>query len=85
MLTVLAIVSGLSVFLLLFAINIMGRRLTRRVRLAAFESILYQDIGWFDVIELCQPGILSRLLTVDAFNIQSMVGPQFAVSTALAV
>jgi hypothetical protein len=50
--------------------TLMGERMARRIRSAVFEALLFQEIAWFDVVELRQRGLLSLILTVDVENMK---------------
>ena len=48
-----------------------GQRLTERLRVDSFKSILKQEIGWFDD-EKNATGILTLRLSQDAANVQGV-------------
>lgn len=70
---ILAIVTGISLFLQTHLLNLSGVHLTTRVRSLLFTSILKQDMGWFDQ-ESNSVGSLSTKLSLDAANIQGAIG-----------
>uniref|UniRef100_A0A0D6QVL6 Uncharacterized protein n=1 Tax=Araucaria cunninghamii TaxID=56994 RepID=A0A0D6QVL6_ARACU len=56
-----------------FCFGLAGARLVRRLRLATFEKVLYQEIGWFDEAENSSGAISTRLST-DAATVNGMMG-----------
>lgn len=55
-----------------------GWQLTKRVRLRAFESLLRQEIGYFDRSEnSC--GAISGRLSLDAMSVQQMIGTRLGI------
>ncbi|TPP58268.1 Multidrug resistance protein 1 [Fasciola gigantica] len=58
-----------------FFFGVSGERLTRRVRCKLFESVMKQEIGWFDRTEN-QPGVLTVLLATEASKLKSISGAQ---------
>nr|XP_042898476.1 ATP-dependent translocase ABCB1 isoform X2 [Parasteatoda tepidariorum] len=75
-----AICSGIASFLQTFMFSIAGEKLTGRLRVMVFTTIISQDMSWFD-----QPansvGSLCTRLTSDASSVQGATGSR--ISTAL--
>ncbi|KAG6454144.1 hypothetical protein O3G_MSEX008540 [Manduca sexta] len=67
------ILTGVGIFFQIFIFNLTGVRLTARLRVAAFRSMLAQEIGWFD-----DPkngvGALCARLAADAAAVQGATG-----------
>lgn len=65
--------TGIGIFFQIFIFNVTGVRLTARLRVAAFETMLRQEIGWFD-----DPkngvGALTARLAADAAAVQGATG-----------
>ncbi|CAH1634814.1 unnamed protein product [Spodoptera littoralis] len=65
--------TGIGIFFQIFIFNVTGVRLTARLRVAAFETMLKQEIGWFD-----DPkngvGALTARLAADAAAVQGATG-----------
>ncbi|XP_026736211.1 multidrug resistance protein homolog 49-like [Trichoplusia ni] len=65
--------TGVGIFFQIFIFNLTGVRLTARLRVAAFKTMLNQEIGWFD-----DPsngvGALSARLAADAAAVQGATG-----------
>ncbi|CAH0663970.1 unnamed protein product [Spodoptera exigua] len=65
--------TGIGIFFQILIFNITGVRLTARLRVAAFETMLKQEIGWFD-----DPkngvGALTARLAADAAAVQGATG-----------
>ena len=56
-----------------------GQRLTTRLRMDSFRSILKQEIGWFDD-ERNSTGILTLRLSQDAANVQGVSSVHVSVN-----
>lgn len=54
-----------------FVLEIAGERLTKRMRLRSFRTILRQEIGWFDQ-EVNSTGALSAKLACDASGVKGV-------------
>ncbi|KAI4456367.1 atp-binding cassette sub-family b [Holotrichia oblita] len=67
------IVTGITAFLQWYMLGIAGERLTKRVRGLMFETVLKQEVGWFDRKENSVGAICAKLST-DAANIQGAAG-----------
>ncbi|PZC77504.1 hypothetical protein B5X24_HaOG200315 [Helicoverpa armigera] len=65
--------TGVGIFFQIFIFNLTGVRLTARLRVAAFESMLKQEIGWFDDARN-GVGALSARLASDAAAVQGATG-----------
>ncbi|KAJ0172665.1 hypothetical protein K1T71_011804 [Dendrolimus kikuchii] len=67
------VMTGIGIFFQIFIFNLTGVRLTSRLRVAAFQTMLAQEIGWFD-----DPkngvGALSARLAADAAAVQGATG-----------
>ncbi|GET00767.1 multidrug resistance protein 1 [Rhizophagus clarus] len=70
---VLALVALLCNFFQLSCFMISAERLTRRLRLSTFESLMKQEIGYYDD-EKNGTGILTSKLAVDASKIEGLTG-----------
>ncbi|XP_069683613.1 ATP-dependent translocase ABCB1-like [Periplaneta americana] len=77
------IVSGLAMTVQGYVTSISGSKLTKRLRKAAFEAILRQEMAWFDE-EANDLDSLLRILRVDAINARSMSGERLAILTEAA-
>ncbi|EFJ10214.1 hypothetical protein SELMODRAFT_184079 [Selaginella moellendorffii] len=62
----------------LSAFGFIGQRLIRRVRKRSFESVVRQEIAWFDDPSNSSGAISSRL-SVDAAHVKSMVGDSLSL------
>uniref|UniRef100_A0A2A4JRP4 ABC-type xenobiotic transporter n=1 Tax=Heliothis virescens TaxID=7102 RepID=A0A2A4JRP4_HELVI len=69
------IYTGVGIFFQIFIFNLTGVRLTARLRVAAFESMLKQEIGWFDDTRN-GVGALSARLASDAAAVQGVSGEE---------
>ncbi|KRT85664.1 AAA protein [Oryctes borbonicus] len=67
------VVSGITAFFQWFMLGIAGEKLTKRVRGLMFETVLRQEVGWFDRKENGVGAICAKLST-DAANIQGAAG-----------
>ncbi|GJQ81867.1 hypothetical protein Trydic_g9893 [Trypoxylus dichotomus] len=67
------IVSGVTAFLQWYMLGIAGEKLTKRVRGLMFETVLRQEVAWFDRKENGVGAICAKLST-DAANIQGAAG-----------
>ncbi|XP_053616726.1 multidrug resistance protein homolog 49 isoform X2 [Plodia interpunctella] len=65
--------TGVAIFLQIYIFNLTGVRLTARLRVAAFEAMLKQEIGWFDRAENGIGALCSRL-AADAAAVQGATG-----------
>ncbi|XP_013191344.1 multidrug resistance protein homolog 49 [Amyelois transitella] len=65
--------TGTAIFLQIFIFNLTGVRLTARLRVAAFATMLKQEIGWFDRAENGIGALCSRL-AADAAAVQGATG-----------
>ncbi|CAG2062270.1 unnamed protein product, partial [Timema podura] len=73
MFIVLAIVSGLSMWLEVVCMASAAEKMVLRLRLEAFANILRQPVGWFD-LETSSPGRLITRLARDAPLVKSAAG-----------
>ncbi|KAK6623968.1 hypothetical protein RUM44_010825 [Polyplax serrata] len=71
-LVVVGLVAGCCVFLQMYCFAVSEMGLTTRLRIKAFESILNQDVGWFDE-EKNKVGALCLRLTQDASGLQGTI------------
>lgn len=68
---VLAIVAGFGTFLQTYMITVAGVRLTSRLRLLVFKSIINQEMGWFDESRN-SVGALCTRLSGDCSSVQGV-------------
>lgn len=54
-----------------FSLGVAGEKLTKRIRLQTFESMLRQEIGWFDQ-QQNSTGALAVRLAVDASEVKGV-------------
>ncbi|CAG5040900.1 unnamed protein product [Parnassius apollo] len=73
MFVVVGIYTGIGIFFQIFIFNLTGVRLTARLRVRAFRSMLKQDIGWFDN-PVNGVGALCSRLAADAAAVQGATG-----------
>ena len=52
--------------------TVSGERLTTRLRVQLFKSLLHKDVGWYDEEEHTT-GALTALLSVDANNVKKVM------------
>ncbi|CAH0719110.1 unnamed protein product, partial [Brenthis ino] len=65
--------TGVGIFFQIFIFNLTGVRLTARLRVAAFRTMLQQEMGWFDN-PLNGVGALCSRLAADAAAVQGATG-----------
>ncbi|XP_059046777.1 multidrug resistance protein homolog 49-like isoform X2 [Achroia grisella] len=70
---IVGVMTGVGIFFQIFIFNLTGVRLTARLRVAAFETMLKQEIGWFDD-PLNGIGALCSRLAADAAAVQGATG-----------
>ncbi|CAG5040909.1 unnamed protein product [Parnassius apollo] len=70
---VVGVFTGIGIFFQIYIFNLTGVRLTARLRVAAFRSMLQQEIGWFDE-PLNGIGALCSRLAADAAAVQEATG-----------
>ena len=75
---VIGIVMGAGCFLQAFAFSVSGEYLTSRLRVLSFESMLRQEIAWFDDARNSIGSLCSRL-SADASNVQGATGLRIGV------
>ncbi|XP_039294662.1 multidrug resistance protein homolog 49 isoform X2 [Nilaparvata lugens] len=68
-----ALLVFICVFIEFSVLGVAGARITHRLRVNVFSSILKQDAAWFDN-EKCSVGILSSRLSTDANAVQGATG-----------
>ncbi|CAN6336918.1 unnamed protein product [Urochloa humidicola] len=61
-----------------FLFAIAGGKLIERIRALAFQSIVHQEVAWFDHPENSS-GALSGRLSIDALNVRRLVGDNLAL------
>ena len=61
-----------------FLLGVAGERLTKRIRLRTFTTMLRQEIGWFDISKN-STGALSTRLAVDASEVKGVSKPEAAL------
>ncbi|XP_018573284.1 multidrug resistance protein 1-like isoform X2 [Anoplophora glabripennis] len=71
----LGVVTGLAMFFQMFSFCVAGEKLTLRMRKKAFESMLRQEMGWYDRKEN-GVGALCAQLAGDASSVQGAAGVQ---------
>ncbi|XP_049836463.1 multidrug resistance protein homolog 49-like [Schistocerca gregaria] len=69
------VIAGIGSFLQNYMFGIAGVRLTSRLRVNTFHSMLNQEIAWYDD-EKNRVGILSARLSGDASSVQGATGPR---------
>ncbi|KAJ2945157.1 hypothetical protein O0L34_g9220 [Tuta absoluta] len=67
------VITGIGIFVQIYIFHLTGVRLTARLRVAVFESMLKQEIGWFDD-PLNGVGALCARLAADAAAVQGATG-----------
>ncbi|XP_049765078.1 multidrug resistance protein homolog 49-like [Schistocerca cancellata] len=77
---VIGILSGVGTFLQMHMFGVAGVRLTKRLRVMVFDSILRQEAAWFDD-ERNAVGVLCARLSGDASSVQGATGSR--ISTIL--
>ena len=55
-----------------FVVTLSGERLTTRLRVQLFKSLLQKDVGWYDEEEHTT-GALTTILSVDANNVKKVM------------
>ncbi|CAL4909395.1 unnamed protein product [Urochloa decumbens] len=80
--TLMYVASGVASFISLpveyFLFGVAGGKLVERIRSLSFESIVHQEISWFDKPSNAS-GTLGARLSVDASNIRRLVGDSLAL------
>ncbi|WVZ69166.1 hypothetical protein U9M48_017999 [Paspalum notatum var. saurae] len=76
---VLGIVSILSIPVEYFLFGVAGGKLIERVRALSFQSIVHQEVAWFDDPKNSS-GALGAKLSVDALNVRRLVGDNLALA-----
>ncbi|CAM0882242.1 unnamed protein product [Alopecurus aequalis] len=74
----LATISLVSIQLEFFLFGMAGGKLIERVRALAFQSIMHQEVAWFDDPSNSS-GALGARLFIDALNIRRLVGDNLAI------
>ncbi|KAG8051721.1 hypothetical protein GUJ93_ZPchr0001g31755 [Zizania palustris] len=76
-------VVGASAFVLIpteyFLFGLAGGKLVERIRSLTFQSVMHQEINWFDKPEHSSGSIGARL-SVDALNVKRLVGDNLALN-----
>ncbi|TVU20391.1 hypothetical protein EJB05_36598, partial [Eragrostis curvula] len=75
----LGIISMVSRFANCFLFGIAGGKLIERIRALAFQSIVHQEIPWFDD-SVNSSGALGGRLCIDALNLRRLVGDNLAIT-----
>uniref|UniRef100_A0A0E0C6J8 MDR-like ABC transporter n=1 Tax=Oryza meridionalis TaxID=40149 RepID=A0A0E0C6J8_9ORYZ len=73
-----AIISLVSIQLEFFLFGMAGGKLIERVRCLSFQSIVHQEVAWFDYPSNSS-GSLGAKLYIDALNIRRLVGDNLAI------
>ncbi|KAK3161653.1 hypothetical protein QOZ80_1BG0079790 [Eleusine coracana subsp. coracana] len=73
-----AVISLISIQLEYFLFGIAGGKLIQRVRSLTFQSIVHQEVAWFDDPSNSS-GALGARLYIDALNIRRLVGDNLAI------
>ncbi|KAF0917813.1 hypothetical protein E2562_021484 [Oryza meyeriana var. granulata] len=73
-----AIISLVSIQLEFFLFGMAGGKLIERVRCLSFQSIVHQEVAWFDDPSNSS-GSLGAKLYIDALNIRRLVGDNLAI------
>ncbi|CAL4894691.1 unnamed protein product [Urochloa decumbens] len=80
--TLMYVASGVASFISLpveyFLFGVAGGKLVERIRSLSFESIVHQEISWFDKPSNAS-GTIGARLSVDASNIRRLVGDSLAL------
>ncbi|XP_006644563.3 ABC transporter B family member 4-like [Oryza brachyantha] len=79
MCVVLGILSIISIPVEYFMFGIAGGKLVERVRALSFQSIIHQEVAWFDDPKNSS-GALGARLSVDALNVRRLVGDNLALA-----
>ncbi|XBI65186.1 hypothetical protein VPH35_045100 [Triticum aestivum] len=74
----LAIISLIAIQLEFFLFGMAGGKLVERVRAFSFQSIMHQEVAWFDDPSNSS-GALGARLFIDALNIRRLVGDNLAI------
>uniref|UniRef100_A0A453FAK8 ABC transporter domain-containing protein n=2 Tax=Aegilops tauschii subsp. strangulata TaxID=200361 RepID=A0A453FAK8_AEGTS len=74
----LAIISLIAIQLEFFLFGMAGGKLVERVRALSFQSIMHQEVAWFDDPSNSS-GALGARLFIDALNIRRLVGDNLAI------
>ncbi|PNT72639.1 hypothetical protein BRADI_2g47330v3 [Brachypodium distachyon] len=74
----LAIISLVSIQLEFFLFGVAGGKLIERIRALSFQSIMHQEVAWFDDPSNSS-GALGARLFIDALNIRHLVGDNLAI------
>ena len=74
----LALICLSSKFIKFWMFNLVGDRLTAKLRVALYKKMLRMNIGWFDK-ETNQPGSLTATLSADCQQVQGLAGNIFGV------
>ncbi|KAF8696114.1 hypothetical protein HU200_037004 [Digitaria exilis] len=80
MCVVLGIVSIISIPVEYFLFGVAGGKLIERIRALSFQSIVHQEVAWFDDPKNSS-GALGAKLSVDALNVRRLVGDNLALIT----
>ncbi|XP_039848657.1 ABC transporter B family member 11-like isoform X2 [Panicum virgatum] len=80
MCVVLGIISIVSVPVEYFLFGVAGGKLIERIRTLSFQSIVHQEVAWFDDPKNSS-GALGAKLSVDALNVRRLVGDNLALLT----
>ncbi|TVU35434.1 hypothetical protein EJB05_17323 [Eragrostis curvula] len=73
-----AVISLISIQLEYFLFGVAGGKLIQRVRSLTFQSIVHQEVAWFDDPSNSS-GALGARLYIDALNIRRLVGDNLAI------
>ncbi|KAL6840495.1 hypothetical protein ACP4OV_030305 [Aristida adscensionis] len=83
MCVVLGIISMISIPVEYFLFGIAGGKLIERIRSLSFQSIMHQEVAWFDDPKNSS-GALGARLSVDALNVRRLVGDNLALAVQFA-
>ncbi|TVT98902.1 hypothetical protein EJB05_55715, partial [Eragrostis curvula] len=78
MCVVLGIISIISILVEYFLFGVAGGKLIKRIRFLSFQSIVHQEVAWFDDPKNSS-GALGARLSVDALNVRRLVGDNLAL------
>lgn len=73
-------VASLGAAIRQFSFAVVTQRLALRVRESAFQSLLRQHIGWFDVSESRKAGALTSRLSQDCSMLQALTGERASIA-----
>ena len=82
MLLGIGIAQGVGAVLRQWCFSLISERMVLRVRMAAFEAIVKQPIGWFDVSTDRMAGALANRLSEDCYKLKELTGERVALAAS---